>query len=150
MSQRILVPLDGSPLAELALDEALVLAGLANSEVVLLQVVPTIEEVISSGETFAIDERWQIQRARALRYLKTVSERPEWRKVKSAAAVEMGNPADVILDYARKHRIDRIVMSTHGRTGISRWVYGSVASKVLEAADGVGRLKTRPPTPHCA
>ena len=50
-------------------------------------------------------------------------------------AVGMGKPADVILDFARKHHVDRIVMCTHGRTGIYRWVYGSVANKVLHAAD---------------
>ena len=41
---------------------------------------------------------------------------------------------DAITDYARAEHIDLIVMSTHGRGGISRWVYGSVAEKVLQAA----------------
>lgn len=54
MSQRILVPLDGSPLAELALSEALVLAALPDSRVILLQVIPGIEDVISDGESIAI------------------------------------------------------------------------------------------------
>ena len=71
MIQNILVPLDGSPLAELALSEALTLAQLPDSQVVLLRVIPSIEDVISDGET----------------------------------------------------------------SGVSRWVHGRVARKVLEAAD---------------
>jgi nucleotide-binding universal stress UspA family protein len=57
--------------------------------------------------------------------------------VKSEIAVEMGNPAEVILNFAQRQNIDRIVMTTHGRTGMSRWrwSFGSVAHKVLEAAD---------------
>lgn len=47
----------------------------------------------------------------------------------------MGNPAKAIQDFARKHKIDRIVMTTHGRTAINRCVCGSVADKVLRAAD---------------
>jgi nucleotide-binding universal stress UspA family protein len=135
MSQRILAPLDGSPLAELALTEALALAVLPGSTVVLLQVIPRIEDVITDCEIITIDEQWDIRRARAREYLKAVSERPEWQKVKTEIAVETGDAARVILDFATKHNIDRIVIATHGRTGISRWVYGSVAAKVLEAAD---------------
>jgi len=135
MTQRILVPLDGSPLAELALKEALALAQLPGSRVIFLLVIPPIEDVISDGETITIDQQWDMRKARAHHYLRAISNRPEWQGVASEMAVEMGNPAQVILDFAQRNKIDRIVMSTHGRTGISRWVYGSVASKVLEAAD---------------
>jgi nucleotide-binding universal stress UspA family protein len=135
MSQRILVPLDGSPLAELALNEARALAELADSTVYLLLVVPPIEDVISDGETFTIDQQWDVRKGRAHDYLRAVCRRPQWQKVKSEIAVETGDPAQVILDFAEKNAIDRIVMSTHGRTGVSRWVHGSVARKVLEAAD---------------
>jgi len=70
-----------------------------------------------------------------MHYLENICTRPDWKNVKVAVAVEMGIPAEVILDFARKNKIDRIVMTTHGRTGINRWVYGSVADKVLRAAD---------------
>lgn len=135
MSQRILVPLDGSPLAALALSEALVLAALPGSRVILLQVIPPIADVISDGESIAIDEQWNSRKSRAREYLRAVSERPEWQKVDREITVKMGNPAQVILDFARENNIDRIVIATHGRTGLSRWAHGSVASKVLEAAD---------------
>lgn len=135
MSQRILVPLDGSPLAELALNEALALSQLPDSKVFLLQVIPPIEDVIAGQVVITVDEQWEVRRATAHDYLRAITERPQWRTLSTEIAVEMGDPAQVILDFAHKNQIDRIVMCTHGRTGLSRWVYGSVASKVLEAAD---------------
>ncbi len=65
--QRILVPLDGSPLAELALVEALALAKLPNTELMLLQVIPPIEEVISIGlQEISLDQQWELQNTRRL------------------------------------------------------------------------------------
>lgn len=133
--QHILVTLDGSELAEVALPEALTLANLPESQITLLQVVPPIEEVITDGEEFAIDQQWERRRAGALRYLNRICDRPEWRGLHTHVAVEMGKPAEAILDFARRHNVNRIVMATHGRTGLGRWVYGSVADKVLRAAD---------------
>lgn len=135
MSQTILVPLDGSPLAEMALWDARALAQLPDSKVILLHVIPPIEDVITDGEVIAIDQQWENRRIHAVRYLENVCVGPGWKGVKTQVVVEMGNPADVILDFGRKHKVNWIVMSTHGRTGINRWVYGSVANKVLEAAD---------------
>jgi nucleotide-binding universal stress UspA family protein len=132
--ERILVPLDGSPLAELALTEAVALSQLPGTEVTLLQVVPPIENVIMVGlERFAVDQQWEIQRDQALDYLRGVAARPEWHGVQVDVAVHMGQPAETILAFAEKHGIGRIVMSTHGRTGLGRWVFGSVAEKVLRA-----------------
>ena len=143
--QRILVPLDGSPLAELALTEALVLSTLPNIEVTLLQVIPPIEEVITVGlQQIALDQQWELQKEQALRYLRGVSARPEWHGVQVNVAVDMGKPAETILAFAEKHGIGRIVMSTHGRTGLGRWVFGSVADKVLRATQTTVVL-VRPP-----
>jgi len=132
---RILVPLDGSELAEFALPEALTLAKLPDSEITLLQVMPPIEDLIADGEEFAIDQQWERQKIIALRYLNGICARPEWRTLQTHVAVEMGRPPETILDFAQKHDIDHIVIATHGRTGLGRWVYGSVADKVLRAAD---------------
>jgi nucleotide-binding universal stress UspA family protein len=135
MSQRILVPLDGSPLAERALDEALTLAQLPDSKVVLLRVIASIDEVISDGETFSIDQQWENRAGFARDYLSGICQRPAWQKVKHEVAVEQGDPANVILEFAQRNAIDRIILCTHGRAGVSRWVHGSVARKILEAAD---------------
>jgi nucleotide-binding universal stress UspA family protein len=133
---KLLVPLDGSELAESALSEALSLAKVLNAEVILLQAVPAAENVIRvGGTTISIDEQWQARKDRAVQYLDSICNRPEWRQVSMRIEVEMGHPADTILDYSAQHGVERIVMATHGRTGMSRWVLGSIAEKVLHAAD---------------
>ena len=143
--QRILVPLDGSTLAELALVEAALLSKLPNTEVILLQVIPPIEDVITSGaQEIGVDAQWELQKVQGLRYLRSIATRPEWQGVPVNTVVEMGKPAETILAFAEKSGIGRIVMSTHGRTGLGRWVFGSVADKVLRAATTTVVL-VRPP-----
>jgi len=135
MAQSILVPLDSSVLAELALHEASILAMVPDATVILLHAVPPIEDVISDGEVIAVDQQRERQRIHALRYLESIRARPEWKNAQARVSAKMGRPADVIIDFARSHNVNWVVMSTHGRTGINRWVCGSVAAKVLEAAD---------------
>lgn len=126
---RMLVPLDGSPLAEVALFEALALAKLPASEVILLQVVPPTE----GGEDASFDR--DSRKATALQYLNGICSGPAWRNVRKRVAVDIGRPAETILDFADQYSVDRIVMATHGRTGLGRWGFGSVAEKVLRAAE---------------
>ena len=145
-AQRILVPLDASPLAELAPAEAVALSKLPNTEVTLLHVVPPIEEVITIGlQEISLDQQWDVQKEQALRYLRAIAARPEWHGLQVNVVVEMGRPAETILAFAEKHGIGRIVMSTHGRTGLGRWVFGSVADKILRAANTTVVL-VRPPS----
>ncbi len=133
---KILVPLDGSPLAEHALGEALTIGRALGATVILLQVIEPAPDVVRSGTIrIAVDEVFASQRADALRYLDAVRHRPEWSNVPTEIFVELGRPAETILDFARVQHADRIVMATHGRTGLTRWVLGSVAEKVLHAAD---------------
>jgi nucleotide-binding universal stress UspA family protein len=102
----------------------------------LLQVIPPIEEVITIGlQEISLDQQWDLQKERAVGYLRTIAARPEWHGVHVDVAVEMGRPAETILAFAEKHGVNRIVMSTHGRTGLGRWVFGSVADKILRAAN---------------
>jgi len=133
---KILVPLDGSELAEDALSEARTLAKALNAEVTLLHVTPIPDDVIGEdGTRISIDEQWQARREQALQYLNGIRNRSEWSGVATQVAVEPGNPAEMILDYCQRHGIDRIVMSTHGRTRLKLWALGSVAYKVVHAAD---------------
>jgi nucleotide-binding universal stress UspA family protein len=129
---RILVPLDRSALAEDALGEALVLGKALKAEITLLHVIP----ILGQGTTrISIDEQWQARRDRALEYLNAVRNRPEWSGVATHVAVESGNPSETILDYCERHDIDRIVISTHGRNRLKLGALGSVAYKVVHAAD---------------
>jgi nucleotide-binding universal stress UspA family protein len=132
--QAIVVALDGSPLAETALPKALMLAKLPAAEIILLHVIPPTPSVIEDGARIALDEQWESEKRRGLQYLASICSRPEWRDLNVRAAVEMGPPADTILDFARAQAAEWIVLSTHGRSGVRRWVHGSVAEKVLHAA----------------
>lgn len=135
--QRLLVPLDGSQLAELALPHAESWARTFDAEVVLLR-VPTLPPyatlgpdatmVVPSLLSEAYDEA-DAYLANMLRSLKAKGLRVH------KAAVEPGAVADTIIDYAHDSVVDLIVMSTHGRSGLGRWVYGSVADRVLRGAD---------------
>lgn len=134
--RHILVPLDGSPLAEVALSHALALSRACGAEVTLLNSVSPMDEVmVSEGEPVFLADLWKARKQAAQTYLESVQRRPEWREIKTQLVVEQSPAADAIVDYARRHQVDVIVMATHGRSGLKRWVFGSVAEKVLRGAD---------------
>jgi nucleotide-binding universal stress UspA family protein len=130
--KRILVPLDGSALAEQAISHATLQARRFGARVFLLRVAEGVPPTVASGATSELLRGGDDVEA----YLAGVADKL------SAAGVEevdydtrVGAPAEMILEFARDEGIDLIVMSTHGRSGIGRWVYGSVADKVLRGAD---------------
>ncbi len=135
MYKKILVPLDGSSIAECSLEHARILAkGCEATEVILLQAVEpiTIEALgtlSSHGKDTFIAEKQN--RELADRYLTEISQRIKDPAFKIKNVILDGHPADSILDYAKLNQIDLIIMSTHGRSGISRWFYGSVTQKLI-------------------
>jgi nucleotide-binding universal stress UspA family protein len=135
MYKRILVPLDGSELAKKALDHAEKLAETFGAEIILLQVVPFMP-IYGAPELmtpFIVDEK---QKEVAERYLTNLSEELKKRGFKATATVKTGQQVAVeIIDFAKESGVDLIVMCTHGRSGITRWVLGSVAHKVLTRAE---------------
>jgi nucleotide-binding universal stress UspA family protein len=149
--KHILIPLDGSELAELALTDAVAIAHLSHAEITLLHVVPPLESGLTMDPTHPIyvDQQWSSQKLSALEYLNSVCKRLGNGFYKIHKAIEIGPAAETIIDYAHQHPIDLIVMSTHGRSGLKRWVYGSVADKVLRAA-GVPVLLIRADVPQVA
>ncbi|MCB0208709.1 MAG: universal stress protein [Anaerolineae bacterium] len=133
--RHILVPLDGSKLAELALEDAWQLAELNHAKITLLHVASPVEEVIGAGtdHPIFIDQQWESERVKALRYLSgLINQMPQGLEI--YPEVEMGLAAETIVDYANHHDIDLIVMATHGRSGFRRLIYGSVAEAVLHEA----------------
>jgi len=132
--KNILVPLDGSNTAEVALPHAFALARLSGAEVMLLLVVPPVEPLVQADKP-VIDEQWPARKARVIEYLNSLSERADCEGLTLQSAVESGPPAETILEFAAKRSIDLIVMATHGHSGMKRWLLGSVAEKVLRAAD---------------
>jgi nucleotide-binding universal stress UspA family protein len=146
--RHILVPLDGSVIAERALEQALPLARLSGAEVTLLEVVPPLDQVIErNAHPIFVDEQWEARRSRALRYLRGIARQDALSGVKVRVVVELGPVAETILDYAARHAADAIVIATHGLSGIKRWVLGSVAQKVLAGADRTVVLVRARPAP---
>lgn len=134
--RHVLIPLDGSTLAERALGPGLDLARRLKARVTLLQVVGLLVLDRGSGEGEAGSGAGASAFGRALRYLEGVAAECE----SPGGALEMqvvpGEAAGAILDFARQAGVDLIAMATHGRTGLSRWVYGSVAESVLRGSEG--------------
>lgn len=135
--EHVLVPLDGSELAEAVLDEAVAVAG-AEARFSLLRVVPLPipgDPMMGSIGPGVVDEMIESLRADAEQYLAGVAARLQGRvaRVETAILVEM-MPALAILHYAESHHVDLIALATHGRRGLKRWALGSVADKVLRGA----------------
>lgn len=135
MFKKILVTLDGSELAERALEPALQLAKDFNGEIILLR-VPVIEAQVAVPYGIGMPYEPDIRRSQdeADSYLYGVQMKLLGSGVNVRTEVVSGAPADVILDVSEAERIDLIVMSTHGRSGLSRLFYGSVAESVLRGS----------------
>jgi nucleotide-binding universal stress UspA family protein len=131
MFKKILVPLDGSALAERAIDQVEKMAQGSVAEVLLLKVVPSplrkIPEAGQAEESKAFDE--SVTRSKA--YLEKIATRLGAISVKSRILVPSGEPYSEILTAAHKEDVDCIVMSTHGGTALARALLGSTAEKVV-------------------
>lgn len=136
--QKILVPLDGSELAGRALPYAQEIATLADAELFALRVIPNFEqEYQMTSDLQFVNIGLAEQEAtteHATHWVARLATEVKQQGLRVTPVVEVGDAAECIVDYARDKAIDLIVMSTHGRTGPARWIYGSVAGKVLAAA----------------
>jgi nucleotide-binding universal stress UspA family protein len=137
--RRILVPLDGSKLGEMALPYAEALAQVLGGELVLFQafIPPTLQAAYEGHRVSSttLKEAEEYMRESAMNYLDSLRKTFQEKGLTTLSVVRSGSPADQILEYAEANRIDLIAMSTHGRSGIGRWVLGSVTDKVLHAGD---------------
>ena len=142
MFERILVPLDGSKLGEAALPviEGLIsrLSPETKVEVTLFRAVPPTHW-IAAGEIGApvryTEEELQIIKRTVTDYLDKAGEGLRGRGAIVKTMVAAGNPAEEIIKATDEIKADMVAMSTHGRSGISRWAFGSVTAKVLRGAN---------------
>lgn len=135
MVKQILVPLDGSALAEAALSHARYLAQQLGSRIVLLRIVVSPYSIAAPDLILAGYDASHDDFVRAAReYLETVAADLRSDGLSVSILTGEGPVAEAILEAAADAGVDMIVMSTHGRGGVSRWVYGSVADRVLQAA----------------
>ncbi|MDD5207394.1 MAG: universal stress protein [Desulfobacterales bacterium] len=146
MYNRIMVPLDGSELAECVLPHVeSIVRNCSTAHVTFIRVVeplhiPTSPE--ADGST--VSSTWDAQHLRnnvdsenmaiAEEYVTRVAARNRYPGAGVEARVIMGKTAETLADYAQQHGIDLIVIATHGLSGISRWIWGSTADRVLRAA----------------
>lgn len=132
--RHLLVPLDGSPQAEQVFTPAMNLAKDLGAELLLLRAIPTPDEgnqrlLFANKE--AATTAFQKWLAEAEEYLGQLAQQFQSAGITTAYQASLGDPVQVICDAIAEKKIDMVVLSTHGRTGMSRWYYGSVANKLL-------------------
>lgn len=134
MYKNILVPLDGSELSETSLNHVIKLAECNNPPAVVLlrarePMDSGVRQRLSSDLARQLDEAYQEEMEQ---YLEKTSGFLAEKGISVKTVAVTGSAAESILDYARQNETDIIVMSSHGRTGIARWAFGSVTEKVLK------------------
>jgi len=133
MYKKVLLPLDGSKLAECVLPHAggLIAAGLIR-EIILLNVVeiPSVWNV--EGVDMLTVRNYQFNNAQ--KYLADVQSQVGFKGVKVQAEVLEGETAHTIAEYAKNNGVNLIIIATHGYTGMKRLMFGSVALRVLHDA----------------
>lgn len=168
MFDRLLVPLDGSDLAEAVLPHVAELGQSCAREIILLRVIappgdatralyeslrldmpvdprPELVEGMTAVQHPIYREREMASlQAHAKRSLTRAKERLSEAGVEARIEVLFGRPAQKIVDYAHSEHVDLIAMVTHGRSGFRRRVFGSVAEKVLRTTT-LPVLLVRPP-----
>lgn len=133
MYQKVLVPLDGSELAECALPHILNLKrGGGVGEVILLNVVDIPSTLLMEGIDFLAVENAQV--ARGEEYLGKLSSRLKEDGLDVRTRVLTGKAAETIIQYSKAEGVDLIVIGTHGYTGMKQLMFGSVALRVLHDA----------------
>ena len=138
MYNTILVPLDGSKLAECVLPHVETLVkGSQAKRVIFARVVepfrpPTSDYIFSDDQIKKVEKE---NKAYAEKYLKeTVGQAKYGSDVRVETTVLHGNVADALAEFANKNEADIIVIATHGRSGVSKWVWGGVADRILRSS----------------
>lgn len=136
MLKHVIVPLDGSELAEAALAHAQQITT-PQGKITLLSAIDVPEVPIYGYYPPAAIPDYESAEEnllpRAQEYLDNIGKQVKAEGFVVGIEVHIGEPANVIVEIAERLKVDAIVMSTHGRSGLSRWLFGSVTNKVLSA-----------------
>jgi len=133
MFNTLLVPLDGSAQAELALPLASRIARHSGSTLLLLRIINPTNDVrmfVTEPCSLAPDGTMEPDLLDATAYLARIATASEMKDLKLSLGIVSGIAASCILDVAQERQADMIVMRSHGYTGAKRWMVGSVAQKV--------------------
>ena len=130
MINHILVPLDGSTLAECVLPHVSAIAPVTNAHITLVHVMEPLQ---NSGAGPAVDPvEWHLRKQNSEKYLEQVADRlKEAGPLGVEHMILEGNPANSVVDFARSRDVDLIILSTHGQSGLSGWNVSSVVQKIL-------------------
>ena len=129
MFDPILIPLDGSLLAECVLPHAVAIARAFNAKIILLRV---LEKNQANGAAQIFDLlNWQIKKTEAKLYLEKISVQLRKSQLQINAIVMEGLMAETITGYAQSHGVKLIILSSHGRSGVNQWGISSVAQKII-------------------
>jgi nucleotide-binding universal stress UspA family protein len=132
--KKVVVPLDGSDVAESALEIIRRVIG-EGSEVVLLRVIEPPDNFVSAQiSPDMLRKAEQLAASESNKYLAGVAARLQAKGVNTRGEVVWGRAAEGIVDYAQTKQADLIIISTHGRSGLGRLAFGSVADKVIRTA----------------
>lgn len=131
MYRKILVPLDGSKVAEGVLPHAKLLAYSEGAELILLTVASNPAMDILFSDPGLAEAAIQEQEERSKSYISDIENDLKAAGFKTSTLMRVGSVAEVILGVAEELQVDVIAMSTHGRTGPARWLLGSIAERVV-------------------
>jgi len=144
MVGNILIPLDGSQVAEQVLPHVKAIVECRSARVHLMSVAPVIDNAAAAVMLYPLyvyreqlaDEDAERQRIEneLNNYLHNIARDFEQMGAEVRCVIRFGSPADEILSYATQNKIELIAMCTHGRSGLARWAYGSVADRVLRTS----------------
>jgi nucleotide-binding universal stress UspA family protein len=130
---KILVPLDGSELAECVLPHVkTIAAGCSTGNVVLLRIVEPLPAGTPPAVDFEVVQKACVKEAE--KYLARIQAKLSKEGLNAETKVLTGRPAETITDFTRREKVDLIALATHGRSGINRWVFGSVADKLVRSS----------------
>jgi len=147
MYKKIMVPLDGSELAECVLPHVDgFVTGCQVETIIFVRVIEFTGYLLSSDTVSPPSPHYykymqenakvmeEERRSSAERYLKRVKNRVKQGGIKYKTDVLIGKVADSLVDYVDANKIDLVLIATHGRSGVSRWVRGSIADRVLRSS----------------
>lgn len=138
MYQHVMVPLDGSKLAECVLPHVTAIAKTCEAgKITFVRVVTPLHLYEGSEHSIPAKERQRLEADSievAKKYLDQVIKQAKHDNVTAESVVLFGNINEQLVDFADKNGVDLIIIATHGRSGPSRWVWGSVADRILRSA----------------
>ena len=145
MYKKIMVPLDGSELAECVIPHVEAIGGGCGVDtIIFVRVVEPVHLPVGTGGDGLVFTEIDAERVRketdasnelaAKDYLDRVVSRIKPQGVKVRSEVIVGKAAESLADYTTQNDVDLVVIATHGRSGVSRWVWGRVTDRILHSA----------------